>query len=79
MPTVRVRLDMFTPFAAGFGTLPLQAGVTGDPVAQLLIALVAIAILVVVGKFVLALAWRIITIGIVIVAALYLLSTLGVV
>ncbi|WP_459882628.1 hypothetical protein [Halorubrum gandharaense] len=60
------------------GTPALQAGLGGDPVGQLLIALVAIALLVVVGKFVLALAWRLITIGIVVVAVLYLLSVVGI-
>ncbi len=70
---------MFIPLAARYGAVPLQPGVAGDPVARLLIALVAVALLVVVGKFVLSLAWRLITIGIVVVAVLYLLSTLGLV
>jgi hypothetical protein len=46
---------------------------------QLLVALVAVAVVIVLGKFVLKLAWRLVTIGIVVVAALFLLSTAGVI
>ncbi|WP_394351158.1 hypothetical protein [Halorubrum sp. CBA1125] len=60
-------------------SVPLQAGFLGSPMGQLLAALVAAALVVIVGKFVLSLAWRLITIGIVVVAALFLLSTLGVI
>jgi hypothetical protein len=49
----------------------------GSPVGQLLVALVVAAIVIVVGKFVLSLAWRLVTIGVVVVAALYLLSVTG--
>lgn len=45
----------------------------------MLVALVAVAIIIVVGKFVLKLAWRLVTIGIVLVAAFFLLSTAGLV
>lgn len=55
-----------------------QAGVTGGQTGQLLVALVVVALVVVVGKFVLKLAWRLVTIGIVVVAALYLLSAAGI-
>jgi|GEM_PF-259664 len=55
----------------------LQAGLAGDPVAQLLVALVVIAVVIVVGKFVLKLAWRLVTIGVVVVAILYALTTIG--
>ena len=55
----------------------VQAALLGSQVGQLLVALVAVALVIIVGKFVLKLAWRLITIGIVVVAAFYLLSTLG--
>ncbi|WP_245809915.1 hypothetical protein [Halorubrum vacuolatum] len=56
----------------------MQAGLGGDPIAQLLIALVAIALVIVIGKFVLSLAWRLVTIGVVVVAIIYGLSAVGV-
>ena len=59
---------------AAFGAVPLQPGVAADPVGQLLIALVII-----VGKFVLSLAWRLVSVVIVIVAVWFLLSTVGVI
>ena len=58
---------------------PVQAALLGSQVGQLLVALVTVALIIVVGKFVLKLAWRLVTIGIVVVAAFYLLSTLGLV
>ncbi len=54
------------------------AGPLGSPLGQLLIALAVVALVIVVGKFVLSLAWRLVTIGVVVVAGLYLLSTIGV-
>lgn len=72
-------VPMTDSLTATLGTVPLQAGLAGDPAGQLLIALVAVAILVIVGKFVLSLAWRLISIGIVLVAIWFLLSTLGLV
>lgn len=59
------------------GASLLQAGLAGDPMGRLLIALVVVAIVIVVGKFVLALAWRLVTIGVVVVGIIYLLSTMG--
>ncbi|EMA66622.1 hypothetical protein C461_11293 [Halorubrum aidingense JCM 13560] len=56
---------------------PLQAGVLGTQTGQLLVGLVAVALVIIVGKFVLKLAWRLVTIAIVLVAAFFLLSTLG--
>jgi hypothetical protein len=55
-----------------------QAGAIGGQTGQLLVALVVVALVVIVGKFVLKLAWRLVTVGIVVVAALYLLSAAGV-
>ncbi|MWV64743.1 hypothetical protein GRS48_07895 [Halorubrum sp. JWXQ-INN 858] len=77
MASVAVGADMLGTIADPWTVSLLQAGITGDPVGQLLIALVAVALVIVVGKFVLSLAWRIVTIGVVVVAVFYLLSTLG--
>lgn len=71
--------DMTASLAALATSLPLQAGIMGSQAGQLLIGLVAIALVIIVGKFVLSLAWRLVTIGIVVVAVLFLLSTLGLV
>jgi len=60
-------------------SLPLQAGFLGTEIGQLLVALVVVAIVIIVGKFVLKLAWRLVTIGIVVVAVFFLLSTAGVI
>ncbi len=77
MASLAVGADMLGTIADPWTVSLLQAGITGDPVGQLLIALVAVALVIVVGKFVLSLAWRIVTIGVVVVAVFYLLSTLG--
>ncbi|WP_123620273.1 hypothetical protein [Halorubrum sp. CSM-61] len=79
MPGLAVDPDMTASLAALAATVPLQAGLLASQAGQLLVALFAVAIVIVVGKFVLKLAWRLVTIGIVLVAAFYLLSTLGVV
>nr|WP_245810846.1 hypothetical protein [Halorubrum halodurans] len=68
---------MTLPLAATATSAPLQAGILASPMGQLLVALVAVAAVIVLGKFVLKLAWRLVTIGIVVVAALFLLSTAG--
>mgnify|MGYP006977848519 FL=1 len=70
---------MTASLAALAASVPLQAGILASQTGQLLVALVAIAIVIVLGKFVLKLAWRLVTIGIAVVAAFYLLSTLGVI
>jgi hypothetical protein len=70
---------MTASLAALAGSGPLQAGVLASQPGQLLVALLAVAIVIVLGKFVLKLAWRLVTIGIVVVAVFYLLSTLGVI
>ena len=80
MPGVAVGPDMTAPSLALAGlAAPAQAALLGSQVGQLLVALVAVALIIVVGKFVLKLAWRLVTIGIVVVAAFYVLSTLGLV
>ncbi|WP_418285753.1 hypothetical protein [Halorubrum sp. DTA46] len=77
MPGLVVASDMTASLAAIASSLPLQAGLLGTQAGQLLVALLAVALVIIVGKFVLKLAWRLVTIGIVIVAAFFLLSTLG--
>jgi len=79
MPDVAVVQAMTASLAALAASVPLQAGILASQTGQLLVALVAIAIVIVLGKFVLKLAWRLVTIGIAVVAAFYLLSTLGVI
>ena len=78
MPGVAVSPDMTASSLALAGLLgPAQGALLGSQIGQLLVALFAVALIIVVGKFVLKLAWRLVTIGIVVVAAFYLLSTLG--
>ncbi|GAB3698530.1 hypothetical protein [Halorubrum pallidum] len=79
MPGLVVALNMTASLAAFATSAPLQAGILASPTGQLLAALVAAAIVIVLGKFVLKLAWRLVTIGIVVVAAVYLLTVLGVI
>ncbi|MDZ5811792.1 hypothetical protein U4E84_10615 [Halorubrum sp. AD140] len=77
MPGLAVDPDMTASLAALASSPPLQAGLLASQAGQLLVALVAVALVIIVGKFVLKLAWRLVTIGIVLVAAFFLLSTLG--
>ena len=78
MPGVAVSPHMTASSLALAGLLaPAQAALLGSQFGQLLVALVAVALVIVVGKFVLKLAWRLVTIGIVVVAAFYLLSAIG--
>lgn len=55
----------------------LDAGTLTSPLG-LLSVLVVLAIVILVGRFVLSMAWRLVVIGIVVVAGLYALSLLGV-
>ena len=61
-----------------FLTIPLAptqlGGVAGTDLGQLLVVLVALAVVVLVGRTVLKVAWRLVTIAVLIVAALYVLS-----
>jgi len=71
---------MTASLAALAASVPLQAGLLASQPGQLLVALLAVAVVIVLGKFVLKLAWRlVVTIGIVLVAAFYLLTTFGVI
>lgn len=64
---------MFTEFPA----VLLQPGIFASPLGQLLLALIGIAVVLIVGRFLLSLAWRIVTIAAVIVGLLLLLSMFG--
>ena len=55
---------------------PLQlGGLFAGPFGQLLVGLVVLAVVLVVGRFVLNVAWRLVTVAIVVVAVLWLLFT----
>jgi hypothetical protein len=56
----------------------LQSGVLGVSLTQLLVALVVAGLVVLVGRFFLKVAWRIVTLAILVVGVLLLLSSLGV-
>ncbi|WP_396611992.1 hypothetical protein ACH9L7_01550 [Haloferax sp. S1W] len=58
--------------------VPLQfGGFLGSQLGQLLLVLVAIAVVILVGRLVLKIAWRLVTIAAVIIGALLLLSFFG--
>lgn len=71
----RMFSDMFPP-VPGFPAL--LAGVLATPLGQLLAALVVAAVVLLFGRLFLRIAWRVVTIGIVLVAAALTLSMLGV-
>ncbi|MFD1598924.1 hypothetical protein [Halobellus rarus] len=59
--------------------VPLQlGGLLSEPLGQALAVIVAIAVIVVVGRIVLKIAWRLVTIAAVVVGALLLLSFFGI-
>ncbi len=61
-----------------FGSAPLQ--ILGGPLASplgILALLVVFAVVILVGRFFLKVAWRLVVIGIVVVATLYILGLLG--
>jgi hypothetical protein len=58
---------------------PLQlGGITADPLGQLLLVLVAIGVVIIVGRVVLKFAWRLVTIAALVVGVLLLLSFFGI-
>jgi len=59
------------------GLLPMEGTRFGAPLQNLLVAIVALAVIVLVGRFVLSVGWKLLIVDGVIVAALYLLSLLG--
>ena len=58
----------------GFLTLLAQAGLLGTELGQLLIALIAMLVVLVVGRVVLKIAWRLVTIGVVLVGAAWVIT-----
>jgi hypothetical protein len=64
-------------------TAPLQAGpldsLLADPMGQLLVGLVVLAVVVLVGRFVLAVAWKLIVVAAVVVAAVSAVGVVGLV
>lgn len=65
---------MVSPLA---GTAPLVLGLPNSPLAQLLVALVLLAVVMVVGRIILAMAWRIVVVAALVVAVVYGLSLAG--
>lgn len=55
----------------------LQAGLFETPIGQLLIVLVGIAVVILIGRLVLRIAWRLVTIAAVVVAIALALSMIG--
>lgn len=55
----------------------LQAGLFATPIGQLLVVLVGIAVVILIGRLVLRIAWRLVTIAAVIVAIALVLSMIG--
>lgn len=53
-------------------------GLFATPLGRLVVAIVVIAVIILVGKFILNIAWRILTIAAVVVAAWWLLTVLGI-
>lgn len=54
-----------------------QTGLLGTQLGQLLVALIAMLVVLVVGRVVLKIAWRLVTIGVVLVGAALLLTQFG--
>ncbi len=59
---------------AGTILVSVLQGLPATPVEKLLVALVALALVVFVGRFVLGVAWKLVRIGIVVVGVLWLVS-----
>lgn len=54
--------------------VPQMQQLPGTPLGKLLVAIVALALVVFIGRFVLGVAWKLVRIGIVVVGVLWLLS-----
>lgn len=64
---------------AAWATLPLQlSGLLETQLGQVLVTLVGVGVVVLLGRIVLRVAWRLVTIAVVVVAVLFVLSTVGV-
>jgi hypothetical protein len=55
--------------------VPAARGLLATPLGKLLVALVAITVIVLVGRFVLSVAWRLLVVATIIVAVLWVLSS----
>ena len=55
----------------------LQPGIFASPLGQVLLTLIGIAVVLVVGRFLLSLAWKIVTVAAVVVGLLLVLSMFG--
>jgi hypothetical protein len=69
-------LSTNVPLAVGFSPLQILGGPLASPLGVLAV-LVVLALVVLVGRFVLKVAWRLVVIGIIVVGTLYILSLLG--
>lgn len=58
------------------GTLQALPGLVATPLGKLLVALVVVAVVLLVGRFVMNVAWRILKVAVVVVAAVWLVSVL---
>lgn len=54
--------------------MPADLGLAGSPLGNLLVALVVIALILFIGRYVMSVAWRILKIAIVVVGLLWLVS-----
>jgi hypothetical protein len=54
----------------------LLGGMAATPLGKLLLALVAITVIVLVGRFVLSVAWKLLVVATIVVAGLWVVSTL---
>ncbi|SEF61809.1 hypothetical protein SAMN04488133_0271 [Halobellus limi] len=71
--------DMSSTLAPTAAAVPLQlGGLLSEPLGQALAVIVAIAVVVLVGRIALKIAWRLVTIAAVVVGALLLLSFFGI-
>lgn len=68
---------MFTSSASVglLAAVPGLGGLLATPLGKLLVALVAITVIVLVGRFVLSVAWRLLVVATIVVAALWVVST----
>jgi len=70
---------MSSPLASAAASVPMQlGGLLSEPLGQALAVIVAIAIVIIVGRIALKIAWRLVTIAAVVVGALLLLSFFGI-
>lgn len=61
----------------GLPSVLLQPDIFASPLGQILLTLIGIAVVLIIGRFLLSLAWKIVTIAAVVVGLLLLLSMFG--